>query len=128
MLTFVLETLLDLLELYTHSRASTSVGPHFPADRFLKVRIPLNQEMNAQQIPRFTDPRRADEKSEQDGALQRRHHPLTPVAANGERRGESERGRDAALRFMLDPACAEQEKRLVEEYFVVEKEEYEVEE
>ncbi len=114
-----------MLELYTHSRASTSVGPHFPADRFLKVRIPLNQEMSARQIPRFTGPTPAANNSEQDGASDHPHHPLTPVAATGELRGASERGRDSALRFMLDPTCAKEERRLVEEYFVVEWEDYE---
>ena len=58
---------------------------------------------------------------------QRLDHPLTPIAANGDRLG-SERGRDAAVRFMLDPAQAESEKRQVEEYFKVETEEYEVDE
>lgn len=83
--------------------------------------------MSARQIPRFTGITRMANKSGQDGAPQRPHHPLTPVAANGERRGASERGRDAALRFMLDPARAEEERRLVEEYFIVEKEDYEAE-
>ena len=50
-----------------------------------------------------------------------------PTAANGDRH-RTERGRDAAVRFMLDPAEAEREKRQVEEYFKVETEEYEVEE
>lgn len=38
----------------------------------------------------------------------------------------SERGRDAAVRFMIDPEIADKEKRQVEEYFRVEMEEYEV--
>src|SRR5882757_9977047 len=40
----VMETLLDLLELYTHHRTSTVVGPELPVDTFLEVRIPLNLE------------------------------------------------------------------------------------
>lgn len=48
------ETLFDLLELYTHNRNSTTVGPHFPPDRFLTVRIPLNKEAEAQRLPRYT--------------------------------------------------------------------------
>ncbi|EPS27492.1 hypothetical protein PDE_02435 [Penicillium oxalicum 114-2] len=127
----VMETLLDLLELYTHSRALTKVGPDFPADHFLQIRIPLNQEVKDKQIPRFTSPFNVIGSPEQNGARPQvqnepGQHPLTPVAANGDRRGASERGRDAAVRFMLDPACAEKEKRQVAEYFKVEMEEYEV--
>lgn len=49
------ETLLDLLELYTHHRNQTAVGPEFPVDVFLSVRIPLNQESEARRLPRFTE-------------------------------------------------------------------------
>ncbi|KIX05315.1 uncharacterized protein Z518_06187 [Rhinocladiella mackenziei CBS 650.93] len=50
----VMETLLDLLELYTHHRTSTAIGPNFPVDRFLEVRIPLNLESEEKDIPRYT--------------------------------------------------------------------------
>lgn len=125
------ETLFDLLELYTHHRSSTSVGPHFPADRFLTVRIPLNQVAGENKIPRFEfwvdrpyNPRTLNGKGNEPPA--RLLHPLTPVAANGER-NRPDRGRDAAVRFMLDPTQAEDEKKQVEGYFKVEVEEYEVE-
>lgn len=135
----VSETLFDLLELYTHSRGSTSVGPHFPADRFLTVRIPLNKEAEAQGLPRYThwvnesrDPKATNgAKSGKELALEKagaRLHPLTPVAANGERPRAGEKGRDGAVRFMLDTECADAEKARVSEYFKVEMEEYEVEE
>jgi CTD kinase subunit beta len=55
-------------------------------------------------------------------------HPLVPVAANGERPRPGEKGRDGAVRFMIDPERADAEKALVAEYFKVEMEEYEVEE
>lgn len=48
------------------------------------------------------------------------------MAANGERH-RADKSRDAAVRFMLDCAEAEKEKRQVEEYFKLETEEYEVE-
>ncbi|EDP56037.1 hypothetical protein KXW28_006406 [Aspergillus fumigatus] len=146
----VMETLFDLLELYTHNRNSTTVGPHFPPDRFLTVRIPLNKEAEAQRLPRYThwvedsrDSKPTD--GARDGkdrpALKKRErdrdreaaaapavHPLTPVAANGERPKAGERGRDGAVRFMLDSECAKAEKARVAEYFKIEMEEYEVEE
>ncbi|KAJ5937206.1 hypothetical protein N7454_004861 [Penicillium verhagenii] len=128
----VMETLFDLLELYTHHRASTSVGPIFPADQFLTVRIPLNQEARETNIPRFAfwvdqprgqRPSSGGERS--PGSSQRPLHPLIPVAASGERH-RADKGREAAVRFMLDPAQAESEKRQVEPYFRVETEQYEV--
>jgi CTD kinase subunit beta len=128
----VMETLLDLLELYTHNRSSTTVGPHFPADRFLTARIPLNKEAEAQHLPRFTHA--DDDRPSTNGARLPsvapgpRLHPLVPVAANGERPRPGEKGRDGAVRFMIDPERADAEKALVAEYFKVEMEEYEVEE
>ncbi|KAJ5322801.1 hypothetical protein N7452_011090 [Penicillium brevicompactum] len=100
-------------------------------DRFLTVRIPLNQEASEQHIPRYNvwvD--RPQKPSNGSGGLHDSHriaHPLTPIAANGESQKTSERGRDAAVRFMLDPACADEEKREVARYFDVEMEEYEAE-
>lgn len=55
-LTFVVEeTLLDLLELYTHYQKQTVLGSEFPIDAFLEVRIPLNDELNSLKLPRFTE-------------------------------------------------------------------------
>jgi len=51
----VMETMLDLLELYTHHRTSTAVGPDFPVDTFLTVRIPLNVESEEKKISRYTE-------------------------------------------------------------------------
>ncbi|PGH15513.1 hypothetical protein AJ80_05530 [Polytolypa hystricis UAMH7299] len=49
----VMETILDLLELYTHHRSLTTVGPDFSLDLFLNIRIPLNQESDTKRLPRF---------------------------------------------------------------------------
>ncbi|KAK5304939.1 RNA polymerase II C-terminal domain kinase beta subunit [Exophiala xenobiotica] len=51
----VMETMLDLLELYTHHRTSTAVGPDSPVDTFLTVRIPLNVESEEKKIARYTE-------------------------------------------------------------------------
>ncbi|RAL11403.1 putative cyclin [Aspergillus homomorphus CBS 101889] len=140
----VMETLLDLLELYTHNRAQTTVGPHFPADRFLTVRIPLNSEAEEKRLPRYTHwvdekpkvvppPRGPKGKGNNNNsnsnsntsASDKPAHPLTPVAANGDRLRAGEK---FAVRFMLEPDRAEGERTRVEEYFRVDIEEYEVEE
>jgi CTD kinase subunit beta len=113
------------------------VGPQFPADRFLTVRIPLNQEASEHRIPRYAnwEDRPRQHKSNgnpqystypKDTDIRRPHHPLTPTAANGDRHRTSDRGKDAAVRFMLDHDIADCEKRQVAEYFRVEMEEHEV--
>lgn len=115
------------------------MGPRFPADRFLTVRIPLNQEASEQRIGRHANwhdktgqhkhaarPTNGITAKPFDGP-QRPHHPLSPIAANRDRY-RSDRARDAAVRFMIDPDIAGSEKRQVAEYFKVEMEEYEVEE
>lgn len=115
------------------------MGPRFPADRFLTVRIPLNQEASEQKIERHANwndrigqlriPTRPSNgiNGKPSDSPQRSHHPLTPIAANGDRY-RADRARDAAVRFMIDPDIAGNEKRQVAEYFNVEMEEYEVEE
>lgn len=101
------------------------------------MRIPLNKEAEAQRIPRHTNwvEREKEAKTngfKSEGPLKEKEkegvvHPLTPVAAHGERPRHGERGRDGAVRFMLEPECAESEKGQVSEYFRVEMEEFEVE-
>lgn len=49
-----LETILDLLDLYTHHRSSTTVGPQYPLDIFLAIRITLNHEATSHNYPRYT--------------------------------------------------------------------------
>ncbi|KAL4944057.1 hypothetical protein BDV06DRAFT_210539 [Aspergillus oleicola] len=151
----VMETLLDLLELYTHNRNLTTVGPHFPADRFLTARIPLNKEAEDRKLPRYTHWSSAEEVTSSKTKDSHKHghghktngsvkaekgapakdpdpeplyHPLIPATANGERPKAGEKGRDAAVRFIVDSEYAASEKREVRRYFAVEMEEVEVEE
>lgn len=120
--------MLDLLELYTHFRNNTTVGPDFPVDVFLEVRIPLNQEMDAKQLPRFTEWK--DHKAITNGASKASNgtrpspkdsphnaSPPRPSVANGSRGRIGERGRDGTVRFMLNPEREQDEKAIVAEYF-----------
>ncbi|KAI1931691.1 RNA polymerase II C-terminal domain kinase beta subunit [Ophidiomyces ophidiicola] len=143
----VMETILDLLELYTHHRNSTSVGPDFSLDTLLNIRIPLNQEADSRKLPRYSNfakhypdangvrasngSRRDRDNPHKDGVAQTakeasRFNPLAPTAAHDT--SNRERGRDATIRFMLDPEQAQAERSTVEQYFKVEMEQYEVEE
>lgn len=133
--------MLDLLELYTHYRTNTTVGPDFPVDIFLEVRIPLNQEMDAKNLPRFTEWK--DHKAVTNGTAPKTSNgtktshkesshitsPSTPGVLNGTRGRIGERGRDGTVRFMLNPEREQEEKAVVAEYFKpVEEEEVEVDE
>ena len=51
----VMETLLDLLDLYTHHRTSTLVGPRFAINDFISTRIILNNEATTSGLPRYTE-------------------------------------------------------------------------
>jgi len=138
----IMETMLDLLDLYTHHRANTAVGPRFPIEAFLAVRIPLNQEADIKRLPRYTNwidkgtlhtgangLKNGRESSTKDKERDRDVFPpnaLTPISAIGEKPKQSERGRDGTVRFMLDPERAYSERATVSEYFKVEVEEFEL--
>ncbi|EER28813.1 RNA polymerase II C-terminal domain kinase beta subunit [Coccidioides posadasii str. Silveira] len=146
----VMETILDLLELYTHHRNSTSIGPDFSLDTLLNIRIPLNQEADFKKLPRYAyfnrrkpepngvrapngSKRDRDNKNNKNAASPAtkdapRVNPLAPTAAHDPARRSTERGRDATIRFMLNPEQARAERATVEQYFKVEMEQYEVEE
>ncbi|KAK5072897.1 RNA polymerase II C-terminal domain kinase beta subunit [Lithohypha guttulata] len=51
----VMETLLDLLELYTNYRTQTTVAPEFDAETILNIQISLRHELTSNHLPRFTN-------------------------------------------------------------------------
>lgn len=135
------ETLLDLLDLYTHHRGATIVGQDYPLDKFIAIRISLNQEASAAGYPRYTNwkddtpntstvtPTASDAQtlSAANGKIATPNStspnsPATPFAGT---QSVGERGKDGTVRFMLDPARAQAEKKVVDEFFrTVEVEEY----
>lgn len=138
----IMETLLDLLDLYTHHRAATSVGPNYTLEHFLNIRIGLNQEASAANIPRYTQ--YASEAASETGitgnGTKSRNgigpaSPLTPatpvtLSPGTEQAPKSAigiRGQNGTVRFMLDAARAHDERAEVEKFHKVEEEEYEVE-
>lgn len=144
------ETLLDLLDLYTHHRASTVVGQDHVLETFINIRIILNQEASAQKYPRYTESitkkslsnsakpaangtskdLRRFQPSPRDESVKDVSTPqsLGPSAANGMTTSQSKPGvREGTIRFMLDPERARNEKVAVGEFFKVEEEDYEEE-
>jgi len=135
----IIETILDLLDLYTHYTKSTIIGPEFPLDSFLNVRIPLNEELNSRRIPRYTeyvDPKYLGKKADPAGYAiaatngvlpsanglpphnRQRTSPTSPATPGtpGIRRKAGERGKEGTIRFMLNPDREREERSIVAEY------------
>ncbi|KAI4910261.1 hypothetical protein J4E90_007694 [Alternaria incomplexa] len=138
----VMETLLDMLDLYTHHRSATSVGPSYTLEHFINIRIGLNQEASAAHIPRYSQyksEQAADAEGTANGAKPRNGidptSPLTPATPVALSPGADQapksaigiRGQNGTVRFMLDAARAHGERAEVEKFHKVEEEEYEVE-
>jgi CTD kinase subunit beta len=138
------ETILDLLDLYTHHRGSTFIGPFYSLETFINIRITLNQEASASDIPRYalydseSTPKPSPHPS---NGLKPRNgidptSPLTPASPNTISPGTVTqpptsaigiRGQNGTVRFMLDAKRARNEQSEVERFWKVEEEEYEVE-
>jgi CTD kinase subunit beta len=150
----VIEAILDLLDLYTHFQKLSLVGPQHPIEKFLQIRLKVNQEV--EQHPPLTRYTQEHEPAKANGLKLNVKTPKTPVTpaspadvrvngvngTNGKdnspatmsprssgssKRGAGARGQDGTVRFMLDAAEAKREKDAVAEYFKVEYEDYEIE-
>ncbi|KAH8659192.1 hypothetical protein BGZ60DRAFT_120247 [Tricladium varicosporioides] len=142
----IMETILDLLEHYTHFQKSSTVGPSYPIDKFISTRIQVNQEIDDKH--RYTENHEPPKMNGNKLNIKTPKTPITPASpsdmrTNGKdaaspatlsprsagsgRKGLGGRGTDGTVRFMLDAEKAKQEKETVAEYFKVEMEEYEVE-
>lgn len=134
------ETLLDLLDLYTHHRTSTSIGPLYSLETFIDIRIRLNQEASAAKIPRYALYASEATTKGTNGTTPKPRNgvdptsPLTPATPGGispstgaPTSATGIRGQNGTVRFMLDAARANHERAEVDKYYKVEEEEYEVE-
>ena len=139
------ETLLDLVDLYTHHRTLTLLGQTLPLETFISIRIALNQEASAHHYPRYTMTRKdAAIRARSNGEITKTSNgtkkgPQTPTSPGDNHSGDlatsplsvngiSKPGlKDGTVRFMLDPKRARDEKEAVGEFFRVEEEEFEVE-
>jgi CTD kinase subunit beta len=140
----VVETVLDLLDLYTHFQKSSDVGTKYNIELFIQIRIKFNQEV--EQTPGLSRYTEYNEYMKTNGFKTNVKTPKTPITpaspsdvrVNGASpatlsprssgsRGIGPRGQDGTVRFMLDADQARQEREVVNEYHRVEYEEYEVE-
>ncbi|KAL9582713.1 MAG: hypothetical protein Q9212_003134 [Teloschistes hypoglaucus] len=142
----IMETLLDLLDLYTHHRASTIVGQDYVLERFISMRITLNQEASAEDAPRFTHSNRKNgltNGTTSNGVKEPKNssspreittpkdvkspQPLGLTSVTGTPVQGKPGLKEGTVRFMLDPERARDEKHAVADFFKMEEEEYEVE-
>jgi CTD kinase subunit beta len=128
----VVETMLDLLDLYAQFPKSTKVGLQFPLDKFIQVKIGLNKEVEAsRRLGRF------ETWCDRCEAEVKDIHPITPGSATSPATTSSYPGTttlkrpakstDATMRFVFDEDEARREEDIVMDFFREEYEEYEVE-
>lgn len=145
----IMEAMLDLLDLYTHFPKSSILGQVYNIDKFISIRITLNQEADEKKLPRYIDMKESKTMNGTKTNIKTPKTPITPasptdVRTNGKgdvaspatlsprssgsgRKGIGARGQEGTVRFMLDSEQARKEKATVAEYFKTEYEEYEVE-
>lgn len=130
----VMETMLDLLDLYAQFQKSTKTGQRFPQDKFINVKIGLNKELDASNsLIRY------ETYCAQCQAEVKDIHPITPGSATSPATTSSYPGggatatkrttksTDATMRFVFDEDEARREQDTVSDFFREEYEEYEVE-
>jgi len=141
----IIETLLDLIDLYTHFQKSSIVGPSYNIERFIQLKIKFNQEIEeTPSITRYTEQHEVKTNGFKSN-IKTPKTPITPASpsdtrtniaspatlspksSGSGRKNAATRGQDGTIRFMLDAEQAKQEKEIVAEYFRVEYEDYEVE-
>lgn len=140
----VMETLLDLLDLYTHFQKSSIIGPTYDIDKFIQLKIQLSQGKDES---RYTEEHDAPKTNGIRSNIKTPKTPITPASpsdtrvskdgvspatlsprsGSSRRGGIGGRGQDGTVRFMLDAEKVKQEKETVNDYFKVEYEDYEVE-
>ncbi|KAL8853874.1 MAG: hypothetical protein Q9221_001345 [Calogaya cf. arnoldii] len=145
----VMETLLDLVDLYTHHRSSTIVGQDHALEEFISIRIALNQEASAEKLARFTQSNRekamtngtttngVKEKKDPKGLTSphsiaspkdiKSPQPIGLTSVTGTPVQGKPGLKEGTVRFMLDPERARDEKHTVADFFKMDEEEYEVE-
>jgi CTD kinase subunit beta len=133
----VVETMLDLLDLYAQFQKSTKIGQRFPQEKFINVKIGLNKELDGS-----TRLARYETYCAQCQAEVKDIHPITPGSATSPATTSSypgtivgtagaarrtSKGTEATMRFVFDEEEARREQDMVNDFFREEYEEYEIE-
>ncbi|GKT45305.1 CTD kinase subunit beta [Colletotrichum spaethianum] len=124
----VVETVLDLLDLYTQHGKSTKLGNRFDLNKFIEVKIIINNEVdNSPTLVRYAHWCNNCDGGE-DENLSNGVSVLKNISFFGSNSAKRNgRNQDGTMRFVFDPEQARQERKEVEAYYRDEYEEYEVE-
>lgn len=146
--TQIIETIMDLLDLYMYFHKFNIVGADFPRDQFAHLGIVFNKEMDASSFKRFTEHQEIRRINGLKSNVKTPKTPATPASpadtrmsgmdaaspatlsprsSGSGKRTVGLRGTEGTVRFMLDSEQAKREKDITAEYFKTEYEEYEVE-
>jgi CTD kinase subunit beta len=127
----VVETILDLLDLYTQFPKSTKIGVRFDLKKLMDVKIEMNNLVAREKHSRYHGwcdrcaPDLLDTRSVTPGsATSPATNPSAPGSSSVKRKRTASEG---TQRFVFDAAEARKEKDLVSRYFNDEYEEHEVE-
>ncbi|CZT03808.1 related to CTK2 Carboxy-terminal domain (CTD) kinase, beta subunit [Rhynchosporium agropyri] len=144
----ILETILDLLDLYTNWPKQSIVGVGYNVEQFNQLRIPINKEMEDSSLKRYTEQHEIRRVNGLRTNVKTPKTPATPASpidarTNGRdvnspatlsprssgsgRRGTGHKGQDGTVRFMLDTDQAKRENEITATFSKVEYEEYEIE-
>ncbi|KAK2028010.1 C-type cyclin [Colletotrichum zoysiae] len=124
----VVETVLDLLDLYTQHGKSTKLGNKFDLNKFIEVKIIVNNEVdNTPNLVRYAhwcdNCDGGEDENLSNGVSVLRN--ISFFGSNSAKRNG--RSQEGTMRFVFDPEQARQERKEVEAYYRDEYEEYEVE-
>ncbi|KAK7413486.1 RNA polymerase II C-terminal domain kinase beta subunit [Neonectria punicea] len=125
----VMETMLDILDLYSQHYKSTKLGSQFDLNKMIDIKIRLNHDLEKAFEPRylFHCPR-CEAEDPQPSTPASATSPVTSATLAGDASGRrTARGQDGTMRFVFDPDSARMEQETVKEHFHEEFEEYEVE-
>lgn len=125
----VMETMLDILDLYVQHPKSTKLGSQFDLNDIIDIKIRLNNDLDKAFEPRFLF--HCPKCEAEDPQPQTPASAISP-ATTGSWPGDASikrtaRGQDGTMRFVFDPESARQEQETVGGYFREEFEEYEIE-
>lgn len=121
----VMETMLDLLDLYVQHGKMTKLGTRFDQGLFMDIKISLNKSAESLKLPRHLTPVCASctiHPSTSDPS-----NPSMAIASPIASSVRAPKGQDGTMRFIFDPEAASNERRETGGYFREEWEEHEVE-
>jgi CTD kinase subunit beta len=135
----VLETIMDLLDLYTVHRTATFAGPGFTNEQIMQVKIAFNRIAQRYEVPRYANdvPKENEHvqgrdyvaklKLERDFVVEDKEAVKEPTSPENEGNGSQTVERKAVIavrRFVLQASDAQKERNILDEFYIVKDETY----